>query len=173
MKIRNIRFKKKTLPFFILFFVFADLLASVIGNFLLITICNALFGAENNRGIRVAMVLMLLLVPVISYTMIYFYKRKDRDACAAYRDEMIGKEYDAKADLHALWHDPFLWGEFLIVAVLTVIFWFFHIRSFWVLFNVPLFALFDLYSTRHIHRLWFKARGFTHMESDDRSDEGT
>ena len=136
-------------------FIFALILSSTV----LRTLCNAILKDEA-KALVAARILMVFVIMAVAFVMIYFFKKSDVDLRRAYVTEMKDKTYDAKADLSDSFRHGILWGEVVVVSIVTLLFSirYLLILGFWPFINIPMFVLFEAFSNVLKHRSWLKEK---------------
>ena len=132
-------------------------LVSMLGNVLLLTLCNAIFGSEYGRP--VCMVLIRFLMVVIITASFCIINAKDSEAHRAYVSSMEGRSYNAKEDLMLVLRDRMYLAECIIFAILFLVLTFIISKPVWVFpVSIPLFAVFNGWWRMHLHKSWTNGR---------------
>lgn len=141
-----------------LFYLFAYAISAVIltvlGNSVLATLCCAIFGED--AGLVATVIVMRIFLPIITMIMIYFYTKNNTEQRREYIKMMDGKQYDVKQDLDALLHSKRVWSDVILLSVVIIIYWLFHIAFPFVLAYIPAFAVFFFWLNIHLHKHWLK-----------------
>lgn len=127
----------------------------LLGNILLWPICNSILGSEE-KGLAVAQIIMQLLLPVIAFIIIFFYKKDGSDQKNTYVAKLKEEPYDAKNDFKNLMKSKDFWAELIFVSIITVVFWLFNPAFTIIMLNIPLYLIFSLGVNLYLHKVWAK-----------------
>jgi len=149
------RFFKSLLLYFMAYFL-ALLLSSLFSSVVFVPLCVAVFG--ENIGLIISPILENLSIPLMAYTMIYSFTKKDADKYKYYTRRMEGKSYALAEDIKNVIADGDFIGELLIVIFLTIVFFIRKLFQPYILINVPVFIILYIMGTLRIHKLWIELR---------------
>ena len=154
--------KLKQHLFVALAYVMAIVASFLLGNILLLPICNSITGSEV-KGVALTQTLMRLLWPAIAFVIIFFYKKNGTDEKITFTARLKEEPYDLKNDFIKLMKSKDFWAELIFVSVITFVYWIFNYVFGWIFFNIPLYFVFNLCVNLYLHRTWAKN---THIHYD-------
>lgn len=141
--------------FIFLAYVMAIVLSLIAGNTLLWQICSWITGSEA-AGALAAGTLMQILLFVIAFIIIFFYKKNGSEQKIVYVTKLKEEPYDAKNDFRKLMRSVDFWGEIIFVSVITIVFRLFNPAFNLIMLNIPLYFVFSLAANLYLHNLWAK-----------------
>ncbi len=147
--------KLKQHLFVLLAYIMAIVASFLLGNFLLLPICNSIAGSEK-VGLAATQTIMRLLWPTIAFIIIFFYKKNGSEEKITYVAKLREEPYDAKNDFKNLMRSKDFWAELIFVSVITVVYWLFNYVFAWIMLNIPLYFVFNLAVNLYLHRSWTK-----------------
>lgn len=127
----------------------------ILGNILLLPICNSILGSQK-AGLAVTQVIMQLLLPIIAFIIIFFYKKDGSEQKITYVAKLKQEPYDTQNDFKNLMKSKDFWAELVFVAIITVVFWLFNPAFRIILLNIPLYFVFNLVVNLYLHKVWAK-----------------
>ena len=136
--------KLKQHLFVLLAYIMAIVASFLLGNFLLLPICNSIAGSEK-AGLAATQTIMRLL-----------YKKNGSEEKITFVAKLREEPYDAKNDFKNLIKSKDFWAELIFVSVITVIYWLFNYVFPWIFFNIPLYFVFNLAVNLYLHWSWAK-----------------
>ncbi len=131
---------------------------TVLGNLVLLTIFNAIFGSDNS------LVPTVICMGILSAgtVLVFAYKSKDKDTETKrrYLAGMEGKEYASAEDLRMVLRDKQYLGECISVCVVFIIMaiWGNWITTVVYLLAAIAFPIFNCLTTMHYHKSWANDR---------------
>lgn len=147
--------KLKQHLFVLLAYIMAIVASFLLGNFLLLPICNSIAGSEK-VGLAATQTIMRLLWPTIAFIIIFLYKKNGSEEKITFVAKLREEPYDAKNDFKNLMKSKDFWAELIFVSVITVIYWLFNYVFPWIMFNIPLYFIFNLAVNLYLHWSWAK-----------------
>ena len=93
--------KLKQHLFVLLAYIMAIVASFLLGNFLLLPICNSIAGSEK-VGLAATQTIMRLLGPTIAFIIIFFYKKNGSEEKITFVAKLREEPYDAKNDFKNL-----------------------------------------------------------------------
>ena len=154
--------KLKQHLFVALAYVMAIVASFLLGNILLLPICNSITGSET-KGVALTQTLMRLLWPAIAFIIIFIYKKNGSEEKITFVAKLREEPYDFKKDFIKLMKSKDFWAELIFVSVITFVYWIFNYVFSWIFFNIPLYFVFNLCVNLYLHRTWAKN---THIHYD-------
>lgn len=136
--------------------IFSYIATTIFGDFILNSICCWIFGTVDFGGFGepIARALTWFFMPLFSMLIILPWKRDDREEYRRFKEKLKGHEYSAREDLGKILRSAEIWGEVSFVAVITIVFWASTFLSSWILINIPLFAIMDIFVVWNVHKTW-------------------
>ena len=145
----------KQYVFIILAYAMAMVAALLLGNALLLPICNSILRSDR-AGLAATQIIMQVLIPIIALPIIFFYKKDGSDDKIIYVAKLKEESYDAKNDFNNLLKSRDFWFEVIFVTIATVIFWLCNPAFGIILINIPLYFVFNLTVNLYLHKHWAK-----------------
>lgn len=147
--------KLKQHLFIILAYVMAIVASFILGNLLLLPICNSIMGSEK-EGVALTQTIMRLLWPAIAFIIIFFYKKNGSEEKITFVAKLREEPYDFKNDFNKIMKSKDFWAELIFVAVITFVYWIFNYVFGWIFINIPLYFVFNLCVSLCLHKSWAK-----------------
>ncbi len=147
--------KLKQHLFVLLAYIMAIVASFLLGNFLLLPICNSIAGSEK-AGVAATQTIMRLLWPTIAFIIIFLYKKNGSEEKITFVAKLREEPYDAKNDFIKLMKSKDFWAELIFVSVITFVYWIFNYVFGWIFINIPLYFVFNLAVNLYLHRSWAK-----------------
>lgn len=141
--------------FVLLAYIMAIVASFLLGNFLLLPICNSIAGSEK-VGLAATQTIMRLLWPTIAFIIIFLYKKNGSEEKISFVAKLREEPFDAKNDFKNLMKSKDFWAELIFVSVITVIYWLFNYVFPWIFLNIPLYFVFNLAVNLYLHWSWAK-----------------
>ena len=136
----------------------------LLSNVILLTLCNAVFGADH--GLYACNTLIRICLPITIGSVIIVSDAKDRIARIEYLKTISKEQYKAKEDLTAILKDKDFWAEFVIFAFLFVIMLLISEKPVWMFpLSIPLFLTINLMFRICLHKHWLKSQIRTQTKS--------
>ena len=143
----------------ILLVIVAQFIISFLGNSIILSICNAIFGSDENRGWHVATIFTRICLPAIVFLVVYWLKSRDLESKQLYMKKMEGKDYQKKQDFFDILHDKFFYAECVIFGLLFLFIFIITSSPKWMfLAAIPLFFILNLLCISHLHKIWLSSR---------------
>lgn len=141
----------------IIVLIAANLGFVLLSNVILLTLCNAVFGAEH--GLYACNTLIRICLPVTVGTVIIVTDAKDHIARIEYLKATTKEQYKAKNDLVNILKDKDFWAEFVIFTFLFLIMLLISEKPVWMFpVSIPLFLAGNVVCKLCLHKYWLKSR---------------
>ncbi len=136
--------------------VFSYIATTILGDFVLNSICCWIFGTVDFGGFGeiIAQPLTWCCMPIFTMLIMRPWKRNDRKEYRRFKEKTKEKGYSPKEDLKKIAKSAEIWAETSLVAVITILFWARSFITTWILINIPLFTIMNIFVVWDIHKTW-------------------